>query len=61
MVKAVIRSSISEETVRTVFCKTGLKWTHFQRKRILTKNNLKLRLKFARKVRHNCAMCIYKA
>ena len=44
MVKAVIPSSISEEAVRTVFCKTGLKWTHFQRKRILTKNNLKLRL-----------------
>ena len=34
------------------FCeKVGLKWTCVQRKGILAKNDLKLRLKFARKVR----------
>ena len=57
MRKAGIPSSISEETVRKVLQKTDLKWTHFQRKEILTKNDLKLRLKFARKVCRKCAMC----
>lgn len=33
-----------------ILLKTGLRWTHFQRKGILTKNNLKLRLKFTGKV-----------
>ena len=43
--------SISEEKVRRVLRKAGLKWARVQRKGILTKNDLKLRLKFARKVR----------
>ena len=47
MGKACIPPSISEETVRKVVQKSNLKWTHFQRKEILTKNDLKLRLKFA--------------
>ena len=61
MVKADIPPSINEETVRKVVQKTDLKWTHFQRKAILTKNDLKLRLKFelARKVCHKGAMCNY--
>ena len=61
MVKAGILPSISEETFRKVVQKTDLKWTHFQRKGILTKNDLKLRLKFefARKVCHKHAMCNY--
>ena len=46
MGKAGIPSSISEETVRKVVQKTDLEWTHFQRKGVLTKNDLKLRLKF---------------
>ena len=50
MVKVGISPSISKETIRRVLWKTDLKWTHFQRKEILTKNDLKLRLKFARKV-----------
>ena len=45
MGKAGIPPSISEES--KVVQKTDLKWTHFQRKGILTKNDLKLRLKFA--------------
>ena len=51
MIKAGILPSFSEETVRRVLQKTGLKWTRVQRKGILTKNDQKLRLKFARKVR----------
>ena len=50
MVKAGIPPSISEETVRRVLRKAGLKWARVQRKGILTKNDLKLRLKFVRKV-----------
>ena len=50
LVKAVIPPSISKETVRRILPKTDLKWTHFQRKEIMSKNDLKLRLKFARKV-----------
>ena len=46
MVKAGIPPSISEETVCKVVQKTDLKWTHFQRNRILIKSELKLRLKF---------------
>ena len=61
MVKAGIPPSINEETVRKVVQTTDLKWTHFQRKGILTKNDLKLRFKFdfARKVCHKRAMCNY--
>ena len=55
MVKAGIPPFISEETVRRVLRKTGLKWTHFQTKGILTKNDLKLRLKFAQEVRRKQA------
>ena len=47
MVNAGIPPSISEETVRRILGNTDLKWTHFQRKVILTKNDLKLTLKFA--------------
>ena len=57
MVKAGIPQSISKEVVRRVLEKTGLKWTHFQRKEILTKNDLKLRFTFAQKVCRKCAMC----
>ena len=49
MVKSYFPSSISEETVWRDLQKTDLKWTQFQRKRILIKNNLKLRLKLAQK------------
>ena len=45
MVKAHISPSISEETVLRVLQKTDLKWIYFQRKGILTKNDLKLGLK----------------
>ena len=58
-VKASTPPSISEETVRKVLQKTVLKWTHFQGKGILTKNDLKLTLKFARKVCRKRAMCNY--
>ena len=50
MVKAGIPPSITEETVRRVLWKTDLKWTHFQKKGILTKNDLEFRLKYAQKV-----------
>ena len=59
MVKAVISSTISKEAVGRVLQKTDLKWTHFHRKEILTKNDLKLRLKFARKVCRKRVMCNY--
>ena len=59
MVKAGIPSSVSEETVRKVLQKTDLKWSDFQRKGILTKNNLKLRLKLAPKVCRKRAMGNY--
>ena len=51
MVRAGIPPSISTATVRRVMKKTGLKWSHAQKKRVLTKSDLKLKLKFARKVR----------
>ena len=59
MVKAGIPVSISGVTVRRVLWKTGLRWTNFQRKGILTKNDLKMRLKFARKVCCKRAMFNY--
>ena len=59
MGKAGIPPLISEETVLKVVQKTDLKWTQFQRKEILTKKDLKLRLKFDRKVCHKRAMCSY--
>ena len=59
MGKAGIPPSISEETVCKVVQTTNLKWTHFQRKGILTKNDMKLRLKFARNVWCKRAMCNY--
>ena len=59
MVKAGIPLTISGETVGRVLQNTDLKWTHFQRKGNLTKNDLKLRLKFARKVCRKHAMCTY--
>ena len=51
MVRAGIPPSISTATVRRVMRKTGLKWSHAQKKGALTKSDLKLRLTFARKVR----------
>ena len=51
MVKAGIPPSISEETVQRVLRKAGLKWACVQRKGILPKKTLKLRLKFAQKDR----------
>ena len=59
MVKAGIRLSVTEETVRRVLRKTDLKWTHFLRKGVLIKNDLKLGLKCARKVCRKRAMCNY--
>ena len=59
MGKTCIPPSISEETVRKVVQKTHLNWTHFQRKGILTKNDLKLRLKFDCKVCRKRAMYNY--
>ena len=59
MVNAAIPPSITEETVRRILGNTDLKWTHFQRKVILTKNDLKLRLKFAWKVSHKRSMRNY--
>ena len=59
MVKAGIPPSISEETICRVLKKAGLKWTHVQREGILIKNDLKLTLKFTRKVRRKSAMCNY--
>ena len=57
MVKAGIPPSISEETVRKFLQKTDLKWTNFQRKGILTKNDLKLKLKFAQEVCRKRVQC----
>ena len=51
MVRAGIPPSISTATVRRVMKKAGLKWSHAQKKGVLTKSGLELRLKFARKVR----------
>ena len=61
IVKAGIPPSSSKETVRKVVQKTDLKCTHFQRKGILIKSELELRLKFefARKVCHKHGMCKY--
>ena len=50
MVKAGIPQSFGEKTFGRVLQKTDLKWTYFQRKGILAKNDLKLRLTFVRKV-----------
>ena len=58
-VKAGIPPSNSEETVPRVLRKAGLKWTHLHRKGILTKNDLKLRLKFAGKICRKRALCNY--
>ena len=48
MVKAgrPIPSSTTEEKIGRVLRKAGLKWAHFQRKGILTKNDLQLTLKY---------------
>ena len=51
MVKAGIPPSISEQTVRRVLKKANLKWARAQKKGIPTKNDQKLRPKFARKIR----------
>ena len=51
MVRAVIPPSVSTETVRRVMRKAELKWSHTLKKGVLTKSDLSLRFKFARKVR----------
>ena len=51
MVSADIPPSISTATVRRVVRNAGLKWSCAQKKGVLTKSDLKLRLRFARKVR----------
>ena len=51
MVRAGIPPSISTAIVRRVMKNAGLKWSHAQKKGVLTKSDLKLRLKFARNVR----------
>ena len=51
MVRAGIPPSISKATVHRVMKKAGLKWSRAQKKGVLTKSDLKLRLKFARTVR----------
>ena len=58
-VKAGIPPSISEETIRRLLKKTVLKWTHFLRKGIISENDLKLRLKFVRKVYRKRGTCNY--
>ena len=57
MVRAGIPPSVSTATVHRVMEKAGLKWSHAQKKGVLTKSDLKLRLKFARKVRR-LAQCL---
>ena len=57
MMQSGIPPSIREETSYRVLQKIDLKWTHFQRKGILSKNDMKLRLKFALKVCCKHAMC----
>ena len=57
MIKAGIPPSINEETVCRVLWKTDLKWSRFQRNQMLAKNDVKLRLDFARKVCHERVMC----
>ena len=59
MVNAGIPPFISEQTIRKVLQKTDVKWTHFQRKENIFKNDLKLTLEFARKVYCKHASCIY--
>ena len=50
-VSAGIGSRVSDETVRRVMRSDGLNYRHARKKRLLTKNDLKLRLQFARKVK----------
>ena len=59
MVEACIPPSIIAETVCRALQKACRRWMHVQRKGILTKNDLKLRFKFAWEVRHKRAMCNY--
>ena len=59
LVKASIPSSFSEETVRRILRKIDLKLTHFQRKGIMSKNDLKLRLKFVWEVYRKRPLCNY--
>ena len=51
MVRTGIPPSISTATVRRVMKKVGLKWSHAQKKGVLAKSDLKLRLKSAQKIR----------
>ena len=49
--KAGISPDVSDETVRRVLHSAGYKYYHSRKKGLLTQNDLKLRLKFARKVK----------
>ena len=51
-VSAGIGSRVSDETVRRVMRSDGLNYRHARKKGQLTKNDLKLRLQFARKVKY---------
>ena len=57
LVKAYIPPSISKNTVCRVLRKTDLKWTQFQGKGAMSKNDLKFRIKFAWKVYRKRATC----
>ena len=46
VVRAGISPSVHTATIRRVMRKAGLNWSHAQKKRVLTKSDLKLRLKF---------------
>ena len=59
MVTASIPPSPTKKIVGRVLQNIDLKWTHFQGKEILIKNDLKLRLTFTQKVRRKRAMCSY--
>ena len=48
MVRAAVPSSISTATVHRVIGKAGSKWSHAQKKGVLTKSDLNLRWKFER-------------
>ena len=59
MIKAGIPPSISKDTVHRVLPKTDLKWTQFQKEKIMSKTDLKLRFKFPQKVYRKRATCNY--
>ena len=50
-IRAGTPPSASDKTIRRILKKAGIKQRHVQKKGALTKNGLKLRLKFAQNVR----------